>query len=44
MILETGRLYEVKVDVRLSYMKSFHAKWKFHDYTKVKLSNDFGIK
>ena len=39
-----GRLYEIKVDVRLSYMKSFHAKCKFHDYSKVKLWTGFGVK
>ena len=44
MRLGTGRLYVIKMDVRLSYMKSFHAKCKFHDYTKVKLWNDFGVK
>ena len=44
MILGTGRFYVIKMDVRLSYMKSFHAKCKFHDYTKVKLWNDFGVK
>ena len=44
MILGTGRLYEIKVDVRLSYMKSFHAKWKFHDYGKIQLWNDFDVK
>ena len=44
MILGTGRLYEIKVDVRLSYMKWFHAKCKFHDYTKVKPWNGFGLK
>ena len=43
-ILGTGRLYEIKVDVRLYYIKSFHAKCKFHDYTKVKLWNGFGVK
>ena len=44
MILGTGRLYEIKADARLSYMKSFHAKLKFHDYTKIKLWNDFEVK
>ena len=44
MILGTGSLYEIKVDVRLSHMKSFYAKWKFHDYTKIKLWNDFDLK
>ena len=33
-ILGLGGLYEIKVDVRLSYMKPFHAKWKFHDYKR----------
>ena len=37
MMLRTGRLYEIKVDVILSYVKSFHAKCKCQDYTKVKL-------
>ena len=32
----TGRLYEKEGEVRLSHMKSFHAKWKFDDYTKNK--------
>ena len=44
MIIKTDSLYEIKMDVKLSYMKSFHAKCKFHDYTKVKLWNGFGIK
>ena len=44
MILGTSRLYEIKVDVRLPYMKSFHAKCKFHDYMKIKLWNGFGVK
>ena len=44
MILGTGRFHEIKVDVRLFYMKSFHAKCKFHNYTKVKLWNGFGVK
>ena len=34
MILGADRLYEIKVDVKLSYMNSFHAKCKFHDYMK----------
>ena len=37
MTLGTGGLYEIKVDVRFSYMKSFHATWKFHGYTKIEL-------
>ena len=37
MIIGIGKLYEIKMDVRLSYMKSFYAKYKFHDYTKGKL-------
>ena len=44
MILGAGRVYGIKVDGRLSYMKSLHAKWKFHDYTIIKLWNDFYIK
>ena len=44
MILGTGRLYEINVDVRLSYMTSFHAKWNFHDCMKIKFWNDFGAK
>ena len=42
--LGTGRLHEIRVDVRLSHIKSFHAKCKFHDYTKAKLWNGFGAK
>ena len=44
MTLGTGGLYEIKVDVRFSYMKSFHATWKFHGYTKIELWNGFGVK
>ena len=44
MILGTGRLYKIKVDIRLSYMKSFHAKYKFHVYTKIKPWNGFNVK
>ena len=44
MILGTGRLYEIKKDVRLCYRKSFQAKWKFHDYTKIKPWNGAGVK
>ena len=40
----TGRLYEKEGEVRLSHMKSFHAKWKFDDYTKNKFWNDFDVK
>ena len=34
----------MKGAVRLSYMKSFHAKCKFYDHTKIKLGNDFDVK
>ena len=35
MLLGTGRLYKMKGAVKLPYMKSLHAKWKFHDYMKI---------
>ena len=44
IILGTGKLYEINVDVRLSCMELFHAKWKFYDYRKIKLRNDLGVK
>ena len=34
--LGIGRLYEIKVNVRLQYMKSIHSKWKLHENQTLK--------